>query len=210
MKTILCENQAGNHMVKTNFSGFFGKVLFFVGLASVSCSVLASEAPDTFQAEMQQTLNSGRLMIDSAELNATQNRVSQLEAEIKTQQNSIAKLNAELKAFTDSRSDGMSFEVWTGILLACSALLLTILGIGIALLSIFGYRKIVRSSSESAQKIATKVAQETSVATANEATSTELQRLIKMGAFNAVIREAIETISYRGLQPLSELDEQEL
>jgi hypothetical protein len=132
-----------------------------------------------------------------------------LETRLEHQAQKIQKLEAELRSVNSRRDDGMSFEVWAGLLLASSALLLTIIGIGIALLSVFGYRKLAKSSKEAAEKVSIKVARETSEATANKATAAELVRLLEAGKFDNVIREAIETISFRGVTGLDELEEGE-
>lgn len=143
----------------------------------------------------------------ASELNLSNESLLQLKEQIKEQAQTIKELKTELKVLRERKPEGMSFEVWAGILLACAALLLTILGIGIAMLSIFGYRKIIKNSSESAQRIADKVARETSASTIQHATTEALIKLLEEGAFDGVIRDAVETISYRGMMPLDELDE---
>ena len=132
--------------------------------------------------------------------------IAQLEATIKVQDANIASLKSELSALQKKSSNGMSFEVWTGILLACIALLLTVMGIGLGVLSFFGYKKILAKSAESAEQIAAQIAKLTSEATTHDVVREELFRLIEDNRFDDIIGLAVERFSYRGLTPLADLD----
>lgn len=70
----------------------------------------------------------------------------------------------------------MSFEVFLGIMLAGITVMLTALAIGIAILTIFGYRNIGRIAQKSAK----------------EASEKEISRMGEDGEFHAMMKEVFE------------------
>jgi len=97
----------------------------------------------------------------------------------------------DLKKLNDSltqENDGMSFETWAGILLACVAVIVTGLGVVIALLALWGYSNIKKAATEAAV--------------------TESKVLVKeaiaSGDFNQLIYTEVNKAIYRGI--LSEND----
>jgi hypothetical protein len=179
------------------------QVAFSILLIFFSATLFADEDAHTQSKQFESKFKS----VDK-ELELMNRRTAELSKKVKHQNIIISNLEIKLSSTPTNDQKGMTFEVWTGILLACSALLLTIVAIGIALLSIFGYKKIVNTSTAAAEEIAKKVAMSTALDTTHEATTNELIRLLNNGDFNEIIREAVETISYRGIRSLSELDEQ--
>ena len=82
-----------------------------------------------------------------------------------------------------NNNEGIKFEVWTGLLLACVAILVTALGVGIALLAFWGYKNIKDASVK---------------ASLNES-ELMINQAIQTGEFNDVIYAAVERVVYRGI-----------
>lgn len=78
---------------------------------------------------------------------------------------------------------GMNFEAFTGILLTCVAILVTILGVGIAILALWGFSNIKKAAAEAAVLSSEK----------------QLRDTINTGHFNDVINRAVEKVIYRGI-----------
>jgi uncharacterized membrane protein len=121
-------------------------------------------------------------------------------------QNLEKKLEAQIKA---TNTAGISFEVWIGILLACIAILLTVLGLGMAILSFFGYNKVVSSAATSAETVAKAKAEETVKILVGKATEDEIIKLIDKGNFNTIISHAVDNVVYRGINAVDDFDDNE-
>ncbi|MBG6246239.1 hypothetical protein CS369_18495 [Candidatus Symbiopectobacterium sp. 'North America'] len=89
-------------------------------------------------------------------------------------------------------SNGLNFAVWTGILLASVAVILTVLGIVMALFSFLGYKKMINSAQDAATKISTEKAP--------VVTESVLLKLIDQGNFYAVIFSVVQKVTYRGIE----------
>jgi hypothetical protein len=115
-----------------------------------------------------------------------------------SQKNIINTLSQKIENLSrEPRTFGTTFEVWTGTLLAISALLLGAVGIGVALLSFVGYKEIIIKGEKKAAIIASEAAEE------------EVNRLIDVGAFDTVVIEAMDRVRYRDIMPGAELNEGE-
>ncbi|HFF9478269.1 TPA: hypothetical protein ACGFA2_001990 [Serratia marcescens] len=101
-------------------------------------------------------------------------------------------------------TSGMNFAVWTGILLASVAVILTVLGIAMAVFSFFGYRKIMDSVKEVATTISTTEAAIVSERLAPTVTEDVLLKLIEGRSFDKIIFEAVQKVTYRGIRFSSE------
>ncbi|EJO45438.1 hypothetical protein [Enterobacter sp. SST3] len=97
-------------------------------------------------------------------------------------------------------SSGLNFAVWTGILLASVAVILTVLGIVMALFSFLGYKKMINSAQDAATKISTEKASEVTEKLAPVVTESVLLKLIDQGNFDAVIFSAVQKVTYRGIE----------
>lgn len=91
-------------------------------------------------------------------------------------------------AISNQGSAVATFPVWTSILLGCVAVIVTTLGVGLAIFSFFGYRETMRRSSE--------IAENTSAAIARE----EIVKRMENGDFKETIEEAIDRVAFRGFQ----------
>lgn len=120
--------------------------------------------------------------------NRTEAKVDKLESLISTQNEEIRKLEIQIKSIVDRPSNtGMTFETWTGILLACISVLVTILGVGVALLSLVGYRDLIEKGTEKAALVAAKQTEE------------RFDTFIKQGRLDGVIAEVMNKIAFRGI-----------
>ncbi|MFL4368772.1 hypothetical protein [Enterobacter asburiae] len=110
----------------------------------------------------------------------------------------------EIKVNKLDNSGGMNFAVWTGILLAAVAIILTALGVVMAIFSFLGYKKIMNSVHDIATSISENVAKEVAKEIAEDLTPgvTEgvLIKLFEEKRFDKVINQAVEKIIYRGIQ----------
>lgn len=128
----------------------------------------------------------------------THDRIERLEDLVAVQRDTINDLRADLRSIVDKPlSNGTTFEVWSGILLACVAVLVTVLGVVVALISFIGYRELIDKGTESASLVAAKQ------------TKVEFDSFIANGRLDSVIAESINKIVYRGIAPGSGENETE-
>lgn len=85
-------------------------------------------------------------------------------------------------------NEGIEFEVWVGLLLACVTLIVTGLGVVIALSAFFGYSNIKHTATDAAVKKSESL----------------VEQAIQTGHFNKLIYSAVERAVYRDI--LSEND----
>lgn len=111
----------------------------------------------------------------------------------------ILALEKKVASLEEERSN-VSFTEWTGVLLACISVMLTVLGIVIAILSFIGYRSTVKKAEE----IATNKTEET----VSVITRKMLSEKIEDGSFNDIIEEAVDKVVFKGIFP-SGTDEEE-
>lgn len=96
---------------------------------------------------------------------------------------------------------GMNFSVWTGILLASVAALVTTLGVVIAIGSVFGYKKIMDSSRKEAERVAKDEA--------NKVAKKEVAERIDRGEFNSLVIEAVDRVAFGNINSNNELDKRD-
>lgn len=108
------------------------------------------------------------------------------------------------KIISLENSSGMNFAVWTGILLASIAVILTVLGIAMAVFSFFGYKKIMASVKDVATTISATEAAIVSERLAPTVTEDVLLKLIEGRSFDKIIYEAVQKVTYRGIRFSSE------
>ncbi|MDC4768992.1 hypothetical protein OHV90_19105, partial [Acinetobacter baumannii] len=109
-------------------------------------------------------------------------------------------LKLELASQKEANTN-LEFPVWISIVLGCVAILVTVLGVIVAILSIFGYQKI----KDSATKIAEEKTLETATTVAKDVVndqlqgiaSTEVARLIAEGELREELERAVDMILRR-------------
>lgn len=102
--------------------------------------------------------------------------------------------NAKAQSSGDS-SGAVTFPVWTSILLGCVAVIVTTLGVGLAIFAYFGYREAMRRSAEIAKDTAAEVAK------------SEIIRKMENGEFKLVIEEAIDRVALGSFSAGDDIDE---
>ncbi|MFX5346355.1 hypothetical protein ABTC95_09420 [Acinetobacter baumannii] len=109
-------------------------------------------------------------------------------------------LKLELASQKEANTN-LEFPVWISIVLGCVAILVTVLGVIVAILSIFGYQKI----KDSATKITEEKTLETATTVAKDVVndqlqgiaSTEVARLIAEGELREELERAVDMILRR-------------
>ena len=138
---------------------------------------------------------------------ATDQKIDELENLIQSQREFISDLGGELKFLSDRPlTNGATFEVWSGILLACVGVIVTVLGVAIAIISFIGGKTIIVSSRQiseetsmkEAKKVATEIATKTQEIAINESkrislsvSSQEAQK-VALEVANKITPEAAE------------------
>lgn len=89
---------------------------------------------------------------------------------------------------------GMSFAAWAGVLLACVAVIVTGLGVVIALLALWGYSNIKQAATIAAVKKSEK----------------SIEEAIDSGQFNELIYTAVNRAIYRGVLSEDDFPESDL
>lgn len=136
------------------------------------------------------------------EENAIQSSQSQnllvLNSLVNDQKQQISQMQEKIDKLEDS--SGLNFAVWSGILLTSVAVILTALGIVMAVFSFFGYKKMINGAKEAATRISTEKASEVTEELVPNITETVLLKLLEEGNFDDLIFEGIEKVAYRGIE----------
>ncbi|EOV9631362.1 hypothetical protein ACN5LM_002910, partial [Cronobacter dublinensis] len=136
------------------------------------------------------------------EENAIQSSQSQnllvLNSLVNDQKQQISQMQEKIDKLEDS--SGLNFAVWSGILLTSVAVILTALGIVMAVFSFFGYKKMINGAKEAATRISTEKASEVTEELVPNITETVLLKLLEEGKFDDLIFEGIEKVAYRGIE----------
>lgn len=115
---------------------------------------------------------------------------------IESQKEKIASLENKL-------DNGITFSVWSGIVLSSASVIVTVVGVLIALLSFIGYRQIKEATERSANTMAEEVAKKIAEQVAMNRTPIETQKalisLIDDHKFDEIIQSSVEKIIYRGI-----------
>ncbi|WGO83622.1 hypothetical protein [Arsenophonus apicola] len=182
------------------------KVTYLYFILLLTCSI-----PDVVSAQATSRSshpNTSTPAIDSysekliLEENANQNiqmqKILILNSLINDQKQQILHMQKKINKLEDN--SGLNFAVWTGILLASVSIILTVLGIVMAIFSFFGYRNMKNRAKDAATKISIEKASEVTEQLAPEVTERVLLKLINEGNFNKLIFEAVQKITYRGVE----------
>ncbi|MCH1924532.1 hypothetical protein L9G74_08285 [Shewanella sp. C32] len=139
--------------------------------------------------------NNDYLLKENQELKKLHDNNEVYQEELKRYKNSELTLQNELSNLRN-RHDTPSWVEWIGILLACVAAIVTILGVFVAIFSFYGYKKIV----DETKNIAEAKTEKTIPELLPELTKKELISLIEDGSFNDIIEEAVAKVTYRGIE----------
>lgn len=133
----------------------------------------------------------------------SQNEVQRLTDEIKILNEKI-KLQDEIiekvdKKSTDSVSS-FNFPTWAGIILSAVSVIITVLGLFIAIFSFFGYKKIIEIVENKSFEVAQEEAKKIAIELTPVETEKMLIKLIEDHRFDAIINDSVSKFMYRGIQ----------
>jgi hypothetical protein len=150
----------------------------------VSIYISQSSVPDIIEDKSDNNKNPTKQQLRRDDSSATGERIDELKSHIsdlknisRSQAQAIHNLQIEISSLTNPKeSNGMTFAVWTGILLAAVAVIVTTLAVITAVFSFFGYKQILSNTekiatnkaSEKATGIATEIATNTATAIATD------------------------------------------
>lgn len=174
-----------------------GKGAFLVGFLAINmCVMLAVAEVPISTAVSNSNVNAGIVdpqvsngesiqFVHESNASAFRNlKVDELIQIVKIQQEKLRELEFRQHEASDK---GFTFVTWVGVLLACVTVIVTILGVAIALVTFFGYRAtIAKAESVAALK-------------AIEAGEKEIAKQFAAGGFDAAIQEAVDKVVYRGM-----------
>ncbi|WP_051043759.1 hypothetical protein [Psychromonas sp. CNPT3] len=147
----------------------------------------------------------------------TERKMLELESIVKTQGNLISELQTKLKntssqPVNDNTPPSISFVEYTSIALACVTLLITALGIGVAILSVWGYNNIKSSTNKIASDLATSkattVAKEQVKKDIPIVVKEQLNQLINEGELNKTLEDVVDMIMRNNKHSESSIDPQ--
>jgi len=145
----------------------------------------------SLSADKKNTDDSSLKVIQAYEISALQSSITEQKEK---------NINFQKKLDTIENSSGLNFAVWSGIILTSVAVLLTILGITIAVFSFFGYRKVMNSARDAAKQSSKIEASKVAERLAPKLTEQILLKLIEKGSFDKIIQQSIEKVTYRGIE----------
>ncbi len=117
---------------------------------------------------------------------------------VNDQKQQITQMQEKIDKLEDS--SGLNFAVWSGIALTSVAVILTALGIVMAIFSFFGYKKMINGAKEAATRISTEKATEVTEGLVPSITETVLLKMLDEGKFDDLIFDGIEKVAYRGIE----------
>lgn len=171
-------------------------LIFLLLQTSVTAGSSYLIVPDPSGAPIEKSIGAN-LLIKDRESRADQAlydaKLLLLEKSVKDLKQELALIHSatdeEDSSFWDS-----TFLTWTGILLACVAIIVTALGVMIALLAIVGYRDVISKAEKKAADIAEII----------------LLKQVNDGAFDKIINDNLEKIALRGTAFSPDLEEDDL
>lgn len=131
---------------------------------------------------------------------------TELELKIKAQEHRIKTLEKQIS--TDTKTDD---GITTTIVLASVTVVVTVLGVLMAILSIFGYTNIKQEATKASKETALSTVKAIAEEGLLQATERSILSLIEKGRFDEIIQNSISSIEYRGISidndPLDEEDQ---
>lgn len=117
-----------------------------------------------------------------------------LESEIKIQAEKIRQLEKVITRLDKPQDTGIATTV-----LSAATLMVTALGVLIAILSILGYRNIKKEAMKDARKTARDVVKQITLNELPRETKEIITHLLEEKAFDNIILNAVEKVAYRGI-----------
>ena len=131
-------------------------------------------------------------------------QIKELESIITTQQGALKELNEKYSTLLNklesdqNKESNFNFAIWVTILLGCVTIIITVLGVVVALISIFGYKKIKDSAQsiaeEKSKEVASQIAEDEVNKQLHGITITEIARLIDDGKLTPQIQSVVDML----------------
>ena len=108
--------------------------------------------------------NESTVITAAQDNHANEAKIKELESIITTQQGALKELNEKYSTLLNklesdqNKESNFNFAIWVTILLGCVTIIITVLGVVVALISIFGYKKIKDSAQSIAEEKSKEVA----------------------------------------------------
>lgn len=183
-------------MLVVTFLSLFGAVSSFANDQSGN-KTLDSEVQSQAQSIPQQTS-----LLTPDDLIALKTKLSALEILAERQKFTIENLQSKIDLYEEKPLEkNINYPIWTSILLGSSALLMTIVGIGIAILSLIGYRQIVKKGVKAAIEAASETAKVEAAKGLADSVEKAVEDLTDRGYFEPIVNELVLKFMYRGMEP---------
>jgi hypothetical protein len=177
-------------------------LLFYAGAAiaqedkqPIQSEFIAEQTVNEDINNVENKINSIHDLVASQE-EKTEQKIKGLETLISSQQDTIKTLELELKMLASKPiTNGITFEVWIGILLACVAIMVTVLSISIAAMHFIGSRNVRRESLEVSSATASEIATKVAPAVAEDV----VKKYFDEGKFDKIILQAVDQIAFSNI-----------
>ncbi|MDT3282980.1 MULTISPECIES: hypothetical protein [Shewanella] len=94
----------------------------------------------------------------------------------------------------ENTNSSMNYSMWISILLACVTVIITTLGVVVAVVAFYGYRNVRDSAKEAAHIVASDVAKMEANIQINHVAKTEIARLLDAGELKEHLESAVDLI----------------
>lgn len=172
--------------------------LFFI--MTFSTFVLSSEAPPAAAPiKTDNNMDFYTIIQDIAKAGIKENEKNSeiLELKIQIQTDKIEELEQEIEKLKEKPESNTA-----SIVLAAASLIITALGVLIAILSILGYSNIKKEAMKTSSDTAKAIVASIAGAELMTATENNIIQLMESGRFDKIIQDAVENITYRGIDEI--------
>jgi hypothetical protein len=151
------------------------------------------ETPRPALSELAETTMSVKVAIAESALNTAKD-INLLQIETNRQADKIINLEKQLSELQKPADINTATLV-----LACVSVGITVLGVVIAILSIFGYTNIKGEATKNAQTVARQTVEAITKAELPAETEKNIIKLLEDNRFDSIIQNAVEKVAYRGI-----------
>lgn len=138
------------------------------------------------------------------------NSITSLKKQNSALQEELLKIKARNVAYDNdiARLNGHPQNAWYSVLLTAVAVIVTVLGVLVAIVAIFGAKGVKDAAINAAKTVAADSAIEHTKQELPSIAEEEIQKHFKGSEFYGVVKEAVEVVSYRGITANFQNDQQ--
>ncbi|CCN50205.1 exported hypothetical protein [Vibrio nigripulchritudo MADA3029] len=130
-------------------------------------------------------------------ITSLEKQVARVEAELTgIKASGSAEIEKKIENLYEEKSY-FSYADFAAIAITCVSVLITVVGIAIALLSFFGFKNIQKTTKTSTEELATKIANDTAENAIEPAVEKQLTKLIDEGKINEHLEEVVDSFIFR-------------